>query len=99
MKLDVNSLIQMAAKVSDALVGDNDITIRHAGLVAKAPYEGNESLTVLQVLRQFGGGIGIAGNAMPTVEVPGQGPVAGSDKCAAGATYEVYTDKKENATS
>ena len=96
MQFDVAKLFQTAATVADALLGDEDITIRHSGLVVKAPYAGNEERTVLEVIQLYGGKIGISAGVRPSVTRTGQGEVDIEQPVQPGV-YEAFTDKKENA--
>lgn len=96
MQFDVAKLLQTAATVADALLGDEDITIRHAGLVVKAPYAGNEQRTVLEVINLYGGKVGITAGVRPSVSRPGEGEVDIEQPVTPGV-YEAFTDKKENA--
>jgi hypothetical protein len=96
MKFDLSTILATGAKIATALTGGEDITIRHSGLTTTVPYAGNENKTVLQILQEAGGNVGIQAGARPSVSRPGEGAVALDAPVQAGE-YDVFTDKKENA--
>jgi hypothetical protein len=98
MQLDLNKLVAIASTVFDAVTGDEDITIRHAGMVVKAPLAGNENSTIAQIAAAYGSQVGIPQGARPSFSRPGEGDLPGTTVVTPGI-YDIFTDKKENASS
>lgn len=94
----LNEIVQGVAQVSEAALGDSEsVTLRHAGLVVKVPFAGNEDKTIAQLFTENAGPLAIPAGAKPNVSAAGTGSIDSSEKPVAGSQYDAFTDKKENA--